>query len=1089
MDENTLVCKEIPLRAESGEMPVRKRVLLFTIVLLVVFSLLYGRTVSAETTALHLDGTNWMSGLPDDRYVYEFNIPGTHDSGTKNVWNYMSILVPLIPLPVAIPVDIAPFLEPFARCQDLTIEQQLNQGVRAFDLRITNRTYATGMPDGTMLLGHGDGFKCFRCKNEDGSFLTLNQVLDTMKTFLNNHPTETLIVSVKNEYDDGEHKNVWRGIREIIQSDQYKDLFYIDNRWPALSEVRGKVVLCATNTDALGLTAIKIDPGDAQEKIECSKAAGIDPVMLFYENHWDVNRSTKDSYVNTFLNSLDQILGRSGDPHISTAAMLYSSANYITSDLVKILADIAAAILVGDTTIAGDWETPRYIASRLNPTVTDFIKASSYPEPRYFGFVMTDFAGETAETVWKSNYPGDDWDYYRKYLIRYTDLSGELLHTDTVEKTQSTVTYKNWTWRDKAHPETTYQGSFTPASDMTLEADVKQVKFKTDVGIVGPLPDDILFQPQSALPVTLPDSGLTPVSDKYVFTGWNTRKDGSGTHYDIHQSIPNLSDNLTLWAEWNIGYTKWYIVYDANGGTKAPETGVFRLWENGRVASELPEYGRLTFRGWTTHKDSATVEYKPGDTLKWKLETDQVVLYALWSLNPPVQPIRITFDGNSLPGATLQMDEVWMARGGSLKLPFAFPPFGSEYAFIGWSRNPSSRVPEYLPDHVYSFDSDTKLYAVWGKEETVTLAFRDPLPDASSNLPLPISIVPSMSRNVRIPDNIPEKSGRFFTGWNTAGDGSGTPYAPGSVITLTEDTTLWAQWELAGNSWYVIYNPNGGTKAPRPQIVPKEQDAVLSKELPEAGRMIFRGWTTNQYSPAVEYEPGDTLLYDSEKPCVVLYALWYLDPAVRPVVIRFDANGGLPDTVPEKMSVPKGVWAQIPAQKPAWDAQHDFLGWAVDPEAADPAWRSGDAFLLDRDTVLYAVWKAHYRVMEGAGSIWIKGSGKPHRFTADGSRIYFKELRVDGQPFSGGVMISSGSTVADISADAMETLSEGGHTVTFVYVDGEASAPFVVRKKVPPTGEAGRPRLWLFLILLGIIGAGYPGLAGLKRRNRGKREK
>ena len=56
--------------------------------------------------------------------------------------------------------------------------------------------------------------------------------------------------------------------------------FYIKNCWPALSEVHGKVVLCATNTDALGLTAIKIDPGDAQETIDCSKAAGIDPVRL-----------------------------------------------------------------------------------------------------------------------------------------------------------------------------------------------------------------------------------------------------------------------------------------------------------------------------------------------------------------------------------------------------------------------------------------------------------------------------------------------------------------------------------------------------------------------------------------------------------------------------------------------------------------------------------------------------------------------------------------------------------------------------------------------------------------------------------------
>lgn len=33
-----------------------------------------------------------------------------------------------------------------------------------------------------------------------------------------------------------------------------------------------------------------------------------------------------------------------------------------------------------------------------------------------------------------------------------------------------------------------------------------------------------------------------------------------------------------------------------------------------------------------------------------------------------------------------------------------------------------------------------------------------------------------------------------FTGWNTAPDGSGTPYEPGKSITVTENTTLYAQW-------------------------------------------------------------------------------------------------------------------------------------------------------------------------------------------------------------------------------------------------------------------------------------------------------
>jgi hypothetical protein len=367
------------------------------------------------------------------------------------------------------------------------------------------------------------------------------------------------------------------------------------------------------------------------------------------------------------------------------------------------------------------------------------------------------------------------------------------------------------------------------------------------------------------------------------------------------------------------------------------------------------------------------------------------------------------------------------------------------------------------------------LYAIWEKLKSVTLTFRDPLPDASSGIPDPISILPSMSRDVQIPDAIPQKSGRVFTGWNTAQDGSGDSFAPGSVFTLRQDSTLWAQWELAGNSWYIIYNAHGGTKAPGAQIVPRGQDAVLSKELPEFGKMVFKGWTPDLKTLDPVYQPGNTLPYDSGKSVVVLYALWELDPAKRPVVISFDANGGRPETAPQKISAPQGAWVRLPDTGPSWDVQHSFLGWTTDPQAKEPTWKAGDSVLFDRDTTLYAVWYAHYRVIEGAGSVWTKGSGKTQRFAADGDVKYFKELRVDGRPFETGVKISSGSTVAEISARAMETLSVGNHTVTFVYVDGEASASFAVQRKLPPTGDTGHPALWLSLIALGIAGLVLPG--------------
>ena len=104
------------------------------------------------------------------------------------------------------------------------------------------------------------------------------------------------------------------------------------------------------------------------------------------------------------------------------------------------------------------------------------------------------------------------------------------------------------------------------------------------------------------------------------------------------------------------------------------------------------------------------------------------------------------------------------------------------------------------------------------------------------------------------------------------------------------------------------------------------------------------------------------------------------------------------------------------------------------------------------------------------------------RFAADGNLEYFKELKVDGKPLTDGVKISSGSTVADISSAAMEKLSVGDHTITFVYKDGEASAKFSVaaHRNTPKTGDTENPVLFIVMIIISLMG--MIGIILIKRR-------
>lgn len=176
---------------------------------------------------------NWMSLLPDDRYLSELNIPGTHDSATTNVegsWN-------------ASDNNVA--------CQKYFIEQQLYAGVRALDLR-------TGWHGGDMLMVHGD-FICHTPDHKNNSQnKTFRSVLDTIIRYLDKHKTETVIVTLK--IDSGDKEKGRLELAEMLNEyiGEHRDYFYC---WtselskttfkdaqsqmtsPTLGQARGKIVL------------------------------------------------------------------------------------------------------------------------------------------------------------------------------------------------------------------------------------------------------------------------------------------------------------------------------------------------------------------------------------------------------------------------------------------------------------------------------------------------------------------------------------------------------------------------------------------------------------------------------------------------------------------------------------------------------------------------------------------------------------------------------------------------------------------------------------------------------------------------------
>ncbi len=163
------------------------------------------------TYSSYVDGPCWMKYVDDNKFLDELSIPGTHDSGTCSVDN-----------------DTEPQSSQ-VKCQQDYIPTQLLEGIRYFDIRL-----GKGDDPG---IDHGD----YYLLKKDAYFMHLSDVIGYFKTFLNENPTEALIMLVSRGNDEATDESVTTAFAKVL--DDNPKLFYTSSRIPALHEVRGKIVL------------------------------------------------------------------------------------------------------------------------------------------------------------------------------------------------------------------------------------------------------------------------------------------------------------------------------------------------------------------------------------------------------------------------------------------------------------------------------------------------------------------------------------------------------------------------------------------------------------------------------------------------------------------------------------------------------------------------------------------------------------------------------------------------------------------------------------------------------------------------------
>ncbi|WP_137994347.1 phosphatidylinositol-specific phospholipase C [Streptomyces vilmorinianum] len=158
-----------------------------------------------------VDARAWMGAHGDGTDLRRLTIPGTHDSGAR-------------------------FGGAWSECQNTTIAQQLDSGIRFLDVRCR----VTG---GSFAIHHGASYQN----------MMFGDVLIACRDFLAAHPSETVLMRVKQEYSQESDATFRAVFDDYLDRRGWRSLFRIGDTLPLLGEARGRVVLLADNGGLPGL--------------------------------------------------------------------------------------------------------------------------------------------------------------------------------------------------------------------------------------------------------------------------------------------------------------------------------------------------------------------------------------------------------------------------------------------------------------------------------------------------------------------------------------------------------------------------------------------------------------------------------------------------------------------------------------------------------------------------------------------------------------------------------------------------------------------------------------------------------------------
>jgi uncharacterized repeat protein (TIGR02543 family) len=203
-------------------------------------------------------------------------------------------------------------------------------------------------------------------------------------------------------------------------------------------------------------------------------------------------------------------------------------------------------------------------------------------------------------------------------------------------------------------------------------------------------------------------SGTALSNTGYLFSGWNTAANGSGTSYAVGASIV-LSANQTYYAQWTP--QQFAVTFAPDGGTVNPTTIAF-VFGAAPISLPTPNYVSENFSGWFSAPTGGTLVGLAGAAYS---PTQSLTLYAQWSQTTTVQ-ITVSANGGSGSASTLSG-----VAGSTVTLPNASTLLRSGYTLSSWNTAADGSGTSYAPGQSVTLSASLTLYAQWKKTPTSVL--------------------------------------------------------------------------------------------------------------------------------------------------------------------------------------------------------------------------------------------------------------------------------------------------------------------------------------------------------------------------------